>query len=77
LGGIKQIREKKTAVSAMADRKMGLPQLNLSAKAPKDGLAMRPTKGKTVYMIPTPLDGMPNCLASVGTYGKRGAVPIT
>ena len=32
------------------ERNINFPFLNLSAKAPKDGLAISPTKGKIAYL---------------------------
>jgi hypothetical protein len=28
------------------------------------------------YIIPTPEEGIPSCLAYVGMYGIKGAVPV-
>jgi hypothetical protein len=48
--GMKAIQPKKIAVKTIDDININFPFLNLSAKAPKDGLAISPTKGKIAYL---------------------------
>jgi hypothetical protein len=48
--GMKAIPPKKMAVKIMDKININFPFLNLSAKAPKDGFAISPTKGKIAYL---------------------------
>jgi hypothetical protein len=48
--GINAIHPKKRAVKIIDEININFPFLNLSAKAPKDGLAISPTKGKIAYL---------------------------